>query len=252
MRLGRFDIPLVRFPNAINEAKTIYESTVGMEDFHINDAAKAWNLASPNSRRFYRRLNSLALFGLETVSKDRYRITSLAKGILFPPNVKEKNKAYATAFSHVELWSRLYGMVKNNPPQRIFSQLSTITGAEPLVIKDLEKNVSEWYLEDLSVIPEDVLQKEYVEQAEKTNKFSSITNNDNKRDKNMALISETSARKIACDTEELEKIPFGKNIIIYLPKENKKTWWERAQKHMSLFLEEEEESNTVNNSLPDS
>ena len=39
----------------------------------------------------------------------------------------------------------------------------------------------------------------------------------------------------------LEKIPFGKDIIIYLPKGNILKAWEKAQKYMKLYLEDFED-----------
>jgi hypothetical protein len=45
----------------------------------------------------------------------------------------------------------------------------------------------------------------------------------------------------------LEKIPFGKDIIIYLPKGNILKAWEKAQKYMKLYLEDFEEELQNNN-----
>lgn len=49
----------------------------------------------------------------------------------------------------------------------------------------------------------------------------------------------------------LEKIPFGKDIIIYLPKGNILKAWEKAQKYMKLYLEDFEEELQNNNNSND-
>jgi hypothetical protein len=160
LRLGRFDIPLVRLPNAISDAEKVYKYTSGNVDFHINDIATAWNLVGPSSGGFYKRLNSMVLFGLvETVSKARFKIAELTKNILYGEDAIRKNRAITDAFFHVELWSKLYDKVKRDPPPSIFSQLSNITGAEPLEIKNTESDIKSWYLEDISIVPEGILQQ---------------------------------------------------------------------------------------------
>jgi hypothetical protein len=44
---------------------------------------------------------------------------------------------------------------------------------------------------------------------------------------------------------DLERIPFGKDIIIYLPKGNITKAWEKAQRYMKLYLEDYEEFSRV-------
>lgn len=113
-----------------------------------------------SSGGFYRRINSLVIFGLiEQVSKGRLRITQLAKNILFPLDNEQRNQGYVEAFFHVEIWTRLYEKVKRNPPPSIFAQLSSITDAEPLEIKKLEGEIKRFYLEDLSLISDEALEQ---------------------------------------------------------------------------------------------
>jgi len=156
LRLGRYDIPLLRLPNAINDVNRVYEGTIGIEDLHINDIAKAWNLSSPSSGGFYKRLNSLVLFGfIESTGKARYKITPLTKDVLS----ENKNEALGKAFFNVPLWSKLYERVSDNPPSSIFIQLNSITHGEPLEIKKYENKIREWYLEDLSTFPNKIIQQ---------------------------------------------------------------------------------------------
>jgi hypothetical protein len=47
----------------------------------------------------------------------------------------------------------------------------------------------------------------------------------------------------------LEKIPFGRDIIIYLPKGNIAKSWEKAQRYMKLYLEDYDEDYNKTNPL---
>lgn len=154
--LGRYEIPIIRIPTAISDVEKIYQSTRGMDDFHITDIARAWNLNSPSSGGFYRRLNSIVLYGLlENTGKARFKISSLTTDILFHED--KRDIAKCKAFFNVPLWSKLYEKVKETPPPSIFSQLNSITNSEPLELKKYDNDIRTWYLEDLDTFPREVI-----------------------------------------------------------------------------------------------
>jgi hypothetical protein len=233
--LGPFEIPLSRlFPNCVNDVKKIYESTKGLPDFSSSDIAKAWILAGPTSGGFYRRLNSLLNYGLiePATPRGRFRVSQLAKDILYPDDDNHRSEAYKRAFFNVPLWKQLYGKFEKNPPESIYSHLKSITGAEPDDIQRLQREIRKWYLEDISLISKEIIEE---------NSYIRPPTNDTKEpEKSMVSSNISDAR------EGLEKIPFGDNIIIYLPKNNIHKWWDKAKRHMDLFLEDYEPSSPDN------
>jgi hypothetical protein len=235
-RLGSFLVPISRLnPNSLNDLKTLYQATVGLTEIPNQDIAKAWSLSSPNSGGFYRRLNSLILYGLlQPASKGKFKITQLGKDILFPYSEDHKKQSYKKAVLNVDLWSELYRIIKNkNPPDSIFSHLRTITHAEPIQIEKAERDIRRWYLEDISLIPDEILQEKDVEQTQQKEFSSQEYYNHNNGEKSMLTTNQPPTNS----QSESEEYSFenGK-VLIRLPKDNKTEVWSRVKQVLDIYM----------------
>jgi hypothetical protein len=181
-KLGAFEIPLSRlFPNAIDDLRKVYDATRGNDDFGSPEVARAWNLKSHDSGGFYRRLNSLLLYGLvESISKGRFIITPLGKDILYPDpsNENHRKQLFTQAALNVQLWKELYSRVQKNPPPNIYSQLKSITGADAPQVQEAENQVRRWYLEDVSLVADEFVQEKQHKSynLDESNKKSDMSN----------------------------------------------------------------------------
>jgi hypothetical protein len=63
MNLGSYEIPEARLLPCIADAKTLYEA-IGSEEIGSNDVAQILGYKTNTTTPFYRRLNSMTLFGL--------------------------------------------------------------------------------------------------------------------------------------------------------------------------------------------
>ena len=76
-----------------------------------------------------------------------------------------------------------------------------------------------------------------MEEIATVNMYDESNTNSNKGDFKIDYQDKLNNNEIA-----LEKIPFGKDIIIYLPKGNIFKSWEKAQRYMKLYLEDYEDN----------
>ncbi|HLN35032.1 MAG TPA: hypothetical protein VK250_07090 [Nitrososphaeraceae archaeon] len=158
-QIGTYEIPMIRFLNLIPDLREIYENNIGNRDFTMQDVARYLKYASPTSSGLPRKIYSMEIYGLiSSISRGKYKIEELGKDILFPEKVKESSIQKQAIFN-VQLWKKLYDRIQKNIPDSLFSQLRNITNAEPLEIEKKEKQIREWYLEDISIIPDEILEQ---------------------------------------------------------------------------------------------
>ena len=257
MKIGNYEIPDIRLSEAIQDVKKIFDKVKNTQDLtHYTDIAVMLDYRSKIGGAFYRRLNSLTLFGL-LEGRAKYRVTELGENISYPIDEANKNELTTKAFLSVPLWNKIYSKHGKQLSDNVWFDIKNITGISAPEAQAVEKDVRKWYLEDVVFVVEKPNSKNedstsitlLEENNSKPNfedyKVGSNINKENFKSndyQNNFNINETT----------LEKIPFGKDIIIYLPKGNILKAWEKAQKYMKLYLEDFEEelqnNNNINNS----
>lgn len=257
MKIGNYEIPDIRLSEAIQDVKKIFDKVKNTQDLtHYTDIAVMLDYRSKIGGAFYRRLNSLTLFGL-LEGRAKYRVTELGENISYPIDEANKNELTTKAFLSVPLWNKIYSKHGKQLSDNVWFDIKNITGISAPEAQAVEKDVRKWYLEDVVFVVEKPISKNedstsitlLEENNSKPNfedyKVGSNINKENFKSNNYQNnfnINETT----------LEKIPFGKDIIIYLPKGNILKAWEKAQKYMKLYLEDFEEelqnNNNINNS----
>jgi len=257
LKIGNYEIPDIRLSEAIQDVKKIFDKVKNTQDLtHYTDIAVMLDYRSKIGGAFYRRLNSLTLFGL-LEGRAKYRVTELGENISYPIDEANKNELTTKAFLSVPLWNKIYSKHGKQLSDNVWFDIKNITGISAPEAQAVEKDVRKWYLEDVVFVVEKPNSKNedstsitlLEENSSKPNfedyKVGSNINKENFKSndyQNNFNINETT----------LEKIPFGKDIIIYLPKGNILKAWEKAQKYMKLYLEDFEEelqnNNNINNS----
>jgi hypothetical protein len=195
---------MIRLPEALDNLKKVYKSTVGLEEFTSLDMAKALKLKNNVSGGFYRRLNSFLVYGLiEARGRGKFAITQLGKDILFPDNEETRKECYKRAVFNVPLWNSLHEKIGNTKYASIFSQLKAITNAEPLEIQNKEETIREWYFDDIALL-DDNTKKSFNDLIDESmfGRKSFIANNTTKKD--MEVPSVTSN-----DTEEISVFEYS-------------------------------------------
>ena len=252
MKIGNYEIPDIRLSEAIQDVKKIFDKVKNTQDLtHYTDIAVMLDYRSKIGGAFYRRLNSLTLFGL-LEGRAKYRVTELGENISYPIDELNKNELTTKAFLSVPLWNKIYSKHGKQLSDNVWFDIKNITGISAPEAQAVEKDVRKWYLEDVVLVVEKPISKNedstsitlLEENNSKPNfedyKVGSNINKENFKSNNYQNnfnINETT----------LEKIPFGKDIIIYLPKGNILKAWEKAQKYMKLYLEDFEEELQNNN-----
>lgn len=249
MKIGNYEIPDIRLSEAIQDIKKIFDKIKNTQDLtHYTDLAVMLDYKSKIGGAFYRRLNSLTLFGL-LEGRAKYRITELGENISYPVNDEQKNELSSKAFMNVPLWNKIYNKHGKQLSDNVWFDIKNITGISAPEAQAVEKDVRKWYLEDVVFM---------------------IERSNNKIDDQLILPSDHSSAKINLDFGSsnsnkipskkisheqlhinetiLERIPFGKDIIIYLPKGNVSKSWEKAQRYMKLYLEDYGEEEKINDS----
>jgi len=252
LKIGNYEIPDIRLSEAIQDVKKIFDKVKNTQDLtHYTDIAVMLDYRSKIGGAFYRRLNSLTLFGL-LEGRAKYRVTELGENISYPIDEANKNELTTKAFLSVPLWNKIYSKHGKQLSDNVWFDIKNITGISAPEAQAVEKDVRKWYLEDVVFVVEKSNSKNedstsitlLEENNSKPNfedyKVGSNVNKENFKSNNYQNnfnINETT----------LEKIPFGKDIIIYLPKGNILKAWEKAQKYMKLYLEDFEEELQNNN-----
>jgi len=256
LKIGNYEIPDIRLSEAIQDVKKIFDKVKNTQDLtHYTDIAVMLDYKSKIGGAFYRRLNSLTLFGL-LEGRAKYRVTELGENISYPIDEANKNELTSKAFLSVPLWNKIYSKHGKQLSDNVWFDIKNITGISAPEAQAVEKDVRKWYLEDVVFVVEKPNSKNedstsitlLEENNSKPNfedyKVGSNINKENFKSNNYQNnfnINETT----------LEKIPFGKDIIIYLPKGNILKAWEKAQKYMKLYLEDFEEELQNNNNNND-
>ena len=255
MKIGNYEIPDIRLSEAIQDVKKIFDKVKNTQDLtHYTDIAVMLDYKSKIGGAFYRRLNSLTLFGL-LEGRAKYRVTELGENISYPIDEANKNELTTKAFLSVPLWNKIYSKHGKQLSDNVWFDIKNITGISAPEAQAVEKDVRKWYLEDVVFVVEKPISKNedstsitLLEENNSKPNFEDYKVGSNINKENFK--SNDYQNNFNINEITLEKIPFGKDIIIYLPKGNILKAWEKAQKYMKLYLEdfEEELQNNNNNS----
>ncbi len=250
MKIGNYEIPDIRLSEAIQDVKKIFDKVKNIQDLtHYSDIAVMLDYKSKIGGAFYRRLNSLTLFGL-LEGRAKYRVTELGENISYPINDSQKAELSSKAFLNVPLWSKLYSKHGKHLSDNVWFDVKNITGISAPESQAVEKDVRKWYLEDVVFMVEKLNVKG---EEQNTSIMEEIDNNDLEDDINNNInrgeSKITYQDKLIINEISLEKIPFGKDIIIYLPKGNIFKAWEKAQRYMNLYLEDYDELHNTTSTL---
>ena len=102
---------------------------------------------------FYRRLNSLTLFGL-LEGRAKYRVTELGENISYPIDEANKNELTSKAFLNVPLWNKIIQQAWKTLADNVWFDIKNITGISAPEAQAVEKDVRKWYLEDVVFVVE--------------------------------------------------------------------------------------------------
>ncbi len=248
MKIGNYEIPDIRLSEAIQDVKKIFDKVKNTKDLtHYSDIAVMLDYKSKIGGAFYRRLNSLTLFGL-LEGRAKYRITELGENISYPINDVQKNELSSKAFLNVPLWNKLYSKHGKHLPDNVWFDIKNITGISAPESQSVEKEVRKWYLDDVVYVVEKLSGKNEEQDGpdidDDANSVKEVANNVSRDDPKMPYQDGTPINETV-----LEKIPFGKDIIIYLPRGNILKAWDKAQRYMKLYLEDHEENYKTDDSL---
>jgi hypothetical protein len=243
LKIGNYEIPDIRLSEAIQDVKKIFDKVKNTQDLtHYSDIAVMLDYKSKIGGAFYRRLNSLTLFGL-LEGRAKYRVTELGENISYPINETQKAELSSKAFLNVPLWNKLYSKHGKQLSDNVWFDVKNITGISAPESQSVEKDVRKWYLDDVVFMTEKLNVKngeqniQAMEEIATVNMYDESNTNSNKGEFKIDYQDKlTTNNEIA-----LEKIPFGKDIIIFLPKGNIFKSWEKAQRYMKLYLEDYED-----------
>jgi hypothetical protein len=235
MQLGQHLIPETRlFPEPIQDVKTVYDS-IGSDDTTSLDLAKILGYSSNTTGAYYKRLGSLTGYGLIDKS-GKFRVSELGKRIAYPESDYDKKLAIKEAVLHIPLWSELFKKFGKNPPaENFWVQIKNITGVESPIAQKAEAQVRKWYMEDVAQISEDVMTENKGQDSGKQESKGLSSNESNNRSMSQQMMPQGRSQA----PENIQEIPFGDDITIWLPKNNIEQAWEFAQEYMKVYLKKQ-------------
>jgi hypothetical protein len=244
LKIGNYEIPDIRLSEAIQDVKKIFDKVKNTQDLtHYSDIAVMLDYKSKIGGAFYRRLNSLTLFGL-LEGRAKYRITDLGENLSYPINDDQKADLSSKAFLNVPLWNKLYAKHGKLLGDNVWFDIKNITGISAPESQAVEKDIRKWYLDDVVF----VVEKPNTKYGEQNNPALE----ENVKSNEIAKVEDpkqSHQETLKINDTVLEKIPFGRDIIIYLPKGNVAKSWEKAQRYMKLYLEDYDEGEDKANPL---
>jgi hypothetical protein len=224
MRLGAYEIPETRLTACLADVRKIYNDVKSQPSPTLS-IAKALGYAAPKSGGFYRKLDSYLQYELlQNAGRGIFQVTRLAMDLMFPTSEEQKKRSYKQAVMNVALWRELYKDAKKNPPENIFGLLNNITRAEPGEIEKYQDDIRRWYLEDIALVPDDVLEED------QPKSLISVESN-NKRD----TMQQTAAQS---QPENMIGIGYG-DVKAFLPKENTVQAWNTLKAIVEAYVNTE-------------
>ena len=193
MKLGDYEIPEIRLmPNAMTILDEIY-SVKQRNRVLSKGLAIHLGFKYGTETYFYKKLRTLLSYGL-LEGKGSYQVSELGESLLHPRTDKIKEIAKTKAVLNVELWKLIKDKVGVNPREDNFwSVLVDITKTDPNTAKKEQSKILKWYLEDIELISEDLIESELdIGNYDEDQHLSQGTAQNNQMSQQMA-ISQTSS-----------------------------------------------------------
>jgi hypothetical protein len=169
MKLGAYEIPSVRLkPNCLEILKKTYDVIKGGEITNV-DLAKLLGYTNPRSGGFYENVHSLLLFAL-IEGRGKFRVTDIGKQLAYPPSDEYKrNTLLKEAVFNVPLWKEIFKRRGKKIDDEFWYTLQDITKAESPDIHKVEKQIRRWYLEDILLVPDEIIESDKEQNLHKSN-----------------------------------------------------------------------------------
>lgn len=150
---------------------------------------------------FYRKLKSLLSYGL-LEGKGSYQVSELGESLLHPRTDKIKEIAKTKAVLNVELWQAIKNKVGLKPREDNFwSVLVDITKVDPNTAKKEQAKILKWYLEDIKLISEDLIESELdIGNYDEDQHLSQSTAQPNQMSQQMGISQTSSLGKLTVPT----------------------------------------------------
>jgi hypothetical protein len=157
MKVGKYMVPDIRLPDSIQDVKKIYDRIRNTTDtVHFRDIAVYLDYSGKSmGGAFYRRLNSLTLYGLLD-GRGKMRVTELGESLAYPAGDKVRKQSYTEAFLNIYVWNGLFKIHKKNLPDAIWIDIKNITGVSPIEAQEVEGDIRRWYMEDVMLVDENI------------------------------------------------------------------------------------------------
>ncbi|MGC1708903.1 MAG: hypothetical protein WA799_03775 [Nitrosotalea sp.] len=224
MKIGNYFVPEMRLNELLaNTLKKIY-SHFKTEAIQSKDLAGLLGYKYGTEPTLFRKIHSMIAYGV-LEGRGVYSITKLGENLLYPENPEIEKQLKTNAVMNVELWRKLYekhGM--ELPKESLWVSIRSITGVDPETAKIHSNRVYKWYMDDMASIS-----KEYVLIEQDTTQEEPLRSNTPIVNKEQSM------------SQSLEKqtISFANKYSITLPKGDVKTEYEKFEKYMKLYLENE-------------
>lgn len=203
--------------------KKIY-NTVKLEPIQSKDLSKLLGYKYGTEQTLFKTINSMLAYGVLD-GRGIYNITKFGENLLFPESPDVEMNLKAQAFFNVGLWKKLYEVYgKNVPKEGLWVQLKNIGEIDPATARQLEYRIYSWYLEDTNLVPEGYNQEQ--------TQTSIVT----EQKSTLGQVINPPKQSTNKPSQNIIEIPFGDDIVIWLPKDNLEEAWEFAQEHMKLYL----------------
>jgi hypothetical protein len=194
LKLENYEVPEFSLkPYGVQGIRLIYDHLKSRErEIQSQDLAELLGYKAPNSGGFYRRIYSLLAYGLLEGRAGKFKVTELGENISIPRDKNHENELIKKAVFNVQLWKELYDLHQKELPSSITYDIKDITKVSSAQAQAVEKEVRERYLEDISQIPERLLDLPPPEQ----NSYSSVDGNKERKMAQEPTIGQENSGKL--------------------------------------------------------
>lgn len=230
--MGNYKVPEIRLELLLNSVlKKIYD-VVKTDQIQSKDLSKLLGYKHGTEVSLFKKINSMLVYGILD-GRGIYSVTKLGEDLLFPESPEIAQNLKTQAIFNVELWKKIFGKNGKQPPKDgLWVLLRNITDIDPATAKKLENRVYNWYVEDMSIISDDVQIDTNTDQKDSSTTLRSSSTQDKQMSQQM------SDPKLN-DSLDVEVLSFDKYQIA-LPKGDLKKEWEKLKKYMDIKLEDYE------------
>lgn len=233
MQIGTFKIPEIRLDIILSGTLQKIYNSVKTDEIQSKDLSELLGYKYGTERGLFQKINSMLAYGV-LEGRGVYKITKLGENLLFPEPDKEQ-QLRSQAIMNVELWKELFK--KNGkalPKEGLWVQLKNIAEVDPATAKKLENKISNWYLEDIAHVPDNIIFPK--EQDEDNNQQSDTMRSHSLQ--NTQVTQQIQIPKLN-NMNNVEVLSFDKYQVV-LPKGDLKKEWNKLKQYMDIKLQDYE------------